>query len=175
MPYQRKDQCSITISPVVDRRLYNAVVSRGYNVREVVNAAFRTLLDIDDEDQIRYEHLREAMEHLKSHEYKKMKEDMQHQQEEESREHAREAAEKESKNLLLDIIINRCKPSSEQGKNDLASINAAIEDGRYDSEKMLKLQARIRKEAEAAGQHYDDAEILSGIKEAVKRDWKVEN
>lgn len=55
MPYQRKGANTKTTTVTVDRTLYDEVISRGYLFSDLCNAALKAVLDIDDEQIIRYE------------------------------------------------------------------------------------------------------------------------
>lgn len=60
MPYQRKDGVTRSTSVVVDRLLYDEVISRGYSFAEIVNTALSAVLQIDDTFLIRYQVLESA-------------------------------------------------------------------------------------------------------------------
>ncbi len=55
MPYQRKGANTKTTTVTVDRTLYDEVISRGYLFSDLCNTALKAVLDIDDEQIIRYE------------------------------------------------------------------------------------------------------------------------
>lgn len=65
MPRNLKDNSQVCKSVTLDRSLCEEVLSRGYNLTEIFNAALADVLQVDDEMQVRYDAIRKAREEMR--------------------------------------------------------------------------------------------------------------